>query len=318
MEHFWPILGSVLGVFFVMGIGAFCRRREWLTREADRSLANLAANVMLPAYFISRILDGPQFASLETAWTPPLFGFLATTLGIVLGMIFARKFGPTIGLDSDSKQRAFALCVGICNYGYIPLPLAETFYPEAMLDLILHNVGVDLALWSVGVAIISGVTSRGWKRAILSPPFLAVIIACVTKATVHPDLLPQTLISTVRGLGDCAIPMGLLLSGAIIVDFISDWSWFRDPAVNLSAICIRQLLLPALMISVAMTFGMNTEMRKVVLLQAAMPAAVFPLVLVRLYERDTATAIKVILSTSLAGILLIPAWLLLGQWILAI
>lgn len=318
MEDFWPIIGSVLGVFLVMAIGAFCRRREWLTREADRSLANLAANIMLPAYFISRILEDPELASLTTAWAPPLFGFVATTVGFAVGLLFARKIGPLIGLDSDSKQRAFALCVGICNYGYIPLPLAETFYPEAMLQLILHNVGVDLALWSVGVAIISGVPGRGWRRVMISPPFLAVIFACLMKATIDTDDLPIAMMSTVRGLGDCAIPMGLLLSGAIIVDFLGDWSWFRVSAVNVSAIVIRQLILPLLMILAVVGIGLTVEMREVVLLQAAMPAAVFPIVLVRLYGRDTETSIKVILSTSLAGIFLIPAWLLAGRWLLGV
>ena len=44
-----------------------------------------------------------------------------------------------------------------------------------------------------------------------------------------------------------------------------------------------------------------------------MPAAVFPIVLVRLYDRDTTVSIQVIVSTSLAGLVLIPAWLLLAQ-----
>ena len=59
-------------------------------------------------------------------------------------------------------------------------------------------------------------------------------------------------------------------------------------------------------------------MNQVILLQAAMPAAVFPIVLVRLYERDTTVSIQVIVSTSLAGVFLIPAWLFVGQLILSV
>ena len=50
------------------------------------------------------------------------------------------------------------------------------------------------------------------------------------------------------------------------------------------------------------------------MLQAAMPAATLPIVLVKLYQRDTETALRVVLSTSLLGILLIPVWLAVGQW----
>jgi hypothetical protein len=53
-------------------------------------------------------------------------------------------------------------------------------------------------------------------------------------------------------------------------------------------------------------------------LQAAMPAAVFPIVLVRLYNRDTTTAIQVILWTSFAGVVLIPLWLLLGSLVFSL
>ena len=94
-------------------------------------------------------------------WLPPLFGFVTTVAGFMLGLLFARGMGSTIGLDSDSKKRSFALCVGICNYGYIPLPLAMEFYPEAVIDLIMHNIGVDMALWSVGIAVITGRRGAG-------------------------------------------------------------------------------------------------------------------------------------------------------------
>jgi len=312
MKDLWPMIASVLGVFAIMGLGALCRRRHWLTVEADHSLANLITKVLLPAYFLSRILSGPQLESVTSAWYPPFFGFFMTAAGFAIGFLFARSLGGKIGLRNESQQRAFALCVGICNYGYVPLPLAERFYPDAVVPLILHNVGVDLALWSVGVAIISGKSDQGWVRVLLSPPFVAVVLACVLKSTIEVARLPTEIMFVATSLGDCAIPVGLLLSGAIIMDLLSNRSWMRSAAIPLSAIAIRQCVLPSAMLAAAYILSFGSAMQEVVVLQAAMPAAVFPIVLVRLYDRDTTIAIQVILWTSLAGLILIPFWLFTG------
>ena len=318
MNDLWPIVASVLGVFLMISIGAICRRMGWITRDSDHSLANVITNVLLPAYLVSRILAGPQFDSSASAWQPPAFGFAMTSLGFGIAFLFAKRIGPWVGLKNDSQQRAFALCVGICNYGYIPLPLAETFYPDAVVPLILHNVGVELALWSVGVAIISGGTGKAWNKVVCSPPFLAVIIACCVKSFVATNQIPNIFLIVLNPLGNCAIPLGLLLSGAIMMDFLSDSSWMKSYKVPVSAILIRQLLMPCLMIATALLLSVGTSMREVILLQAAMPAAVFPIVLVRLYDGDTTVSIQVIVSTSLAGLLLIPAWLILVQLIFAV
>lgn len=314
IQDLWPIVTSVLGVFLIIGIGALCRRLQWLTRESDRSLASLTANVMLPAYFIHHILSSEKFESLSGVWAAPAMGFAATAIGFGIALLFARYLGRWVGLETDSKQRAFALCVGICNYGYIPLPLAEQFYQGALVDLILHNVGVDLALWSVGIAIISGASGGGWKRAIFSAPFLAVIFAVTLRQLSWDQYIPRPMFNAVGTLGNCAIPLGLLLSGAMIMEFLRDSKWSGSFRTVISAIVIRQGLMPVLMLLTAGVMVQTTELRQVMMLQSAMPVAVFPIVLVSLYQRDTGTALRVILSTSLAGIVLIPVWLAIGKW----
>jgi predicted permease len=318
MQDLMPIVTSVLGVFLVIGVGAFCRRRGWLTSEADNSLASLAANVFLPAYFIHKIVSSEQFDSILNSWMPPAFGFVATAIGFGVAFLFARTLGPRMGLDTDAKQRAFALCAGICNYGYIPLPLTEKFYPEALVDLILHNVGVDLALWSIGIAIVAGKASGGWLKAVVSPPFLAVIFAVTTRELAWEGFITQPILSAIGAVGNCAIPMGLLLSGAIIVDFIRESNWKGSLGTIFAAIGIRQLLLPILMLMAAGSLSNSDNVRQIMMLQAAMPAAVFPIVLVRLYGRDTETALRVVLATSIAALVLIPIWLAIGKWWLAI
>ena len=321
-EDGWLIVSSVLGVFLVMGLGAFCRQRRWLTRESDRSLASLAANVLLPSLFFDRIVQGGRMESLAAAWEPPLFGFLITAAGFLLAWLLARTLGKRVGLDTPAKQRSFAVCAGIANYGYIPLPLAEIFYPEAQVDLILHNVGVDLALWSIGIVVITGGTGGGdppsWRRLLASPPLVAVAVAVSIKQLGWAESVPAAVVKSIGWLSDCAIPMGLLLSGAIIIDFVRDTDWRGAWRTIVTAVAFRQGIMPVLMLTAAGAFASGIEMRQVLVLQAAMPSAVFPIVLVRLYDRDTTTALRVVLGTSLSAVVLIPTWLTVGRWWLGV
>ncbi len=318
MYDLLPIFSRVMGVFLVMGVGAFARRKDWLTRDADASLARLTANVLLPALFVDRILTGQPFESIAVAWVPPAIGWTTTVFGLLLAFFLARRIGPRFGLESDGSQRAFALSAGICNYGYIPLPLAQHFYPAAEVSLILHNVGVDLALWSVGVWIIAGGKESSTRKAIFSPPMIAVVVSIAVKQLGWQSMVPPPILQMTRALGDCTIPLGLVLSGAIIIDFINQVRWRSSAGTVIAACGYRLLIMPAIMLATAALMQLSLEVRQVIVLQAAMPAAVFPIVLARLYDKDTTTALRVILSTGLAGIITIPLWLYAGRlWLLA-
>ncbi|MBL6724211.1 MAG: AEC family transporter [Rubripirellula sp.] len=317
MQNSWPIVESVLGVFLVIALGALSRQIGWLNRESDKSLANLTTNVLLPAYFLQKILLSDHPILGMDVLTAPLFGLGVTSLGFVLALLFSRQLGPKIGLTSDSSQRAFALCVGVCNYGFIPLPLAEQYYPDALVDLILHNVGVNLALWSVGIAVISGTMLGGLKKAFLTPPFLSVIVAVICRQQMHQTSIPSSVSTCIESVGGCAIPMGLLLSGAIMVDFIKEATWRGSFRIVLAAIGLRHLIFPVLILLTASLMCDSTTMREVMLLQAAMPAAIFPIVIVKLYDHDLDTALRVVLASSLFGVLTIPIWLTVGaNWLL--
>jgi len=317
MTDILPIFSRVMGVFLVMGVGAYARRKEWLTRDADASLARLTANVLLPALFIDRILTGEPFASLTVAWVPPAIGLATTVFGLLLAFGLVRRFGHLFGLESDASQRAFALSVGICNYGYIPLPLAQYFYPEAEVSLILHNIGVDLALWSAGIWVIAGGKESSTRRALLSPPLISVVVAITLKQLGATALIPPPFLQMTKALGECTIPLGLVLSGAIIVDFVSQVRWRSAGGTVLAACSYRLLIMPIIMLGAASFLPLSLDVRQVIVLQAAMPSAVFPIVLTRLYDKDTTTALRVILSTGLAGLVTIPLWLYAGRyWLL--
>jgi malate permease and related proteins len=157
----------------------------------------------------------------------------------------------------------------------------------------------------------------GNRRTILSPPIIAVIVATVLTQFGGGQIIPAPVLQMMHALAECTIPLGLVLSGAIIVDFVRHVQWRKSAATMLAACGYRLVLMPVLMLGTAALLPLTLEVRQVIVLQAAMPSAVFPIVLARLYDKDTTTALNVILATGLAGILTIPLWLYAGRlWLL--
>jgi predicted permease len=322
-----PIVLKVLIVFALMCAGALARHVGWLTAEADKSLMRLTINVLLPCLFFYRVVGDPRMTGAAEIGLPPLIGFLTTSLGFLVAAIALVVFGRFIGIDRPEQKRAFTLSAGMYNYGYIPLPIAEKLFPAAVGTLIVHNVGVELALWTLGMLIISGGLGKGTWRGIFNPPAVAITLAVVIGMFARSSMLPPDLKSNVavignpildaaRWLGDCGIPMGLLLSGAVIRDLITETDWKRGWGMFALACGVRLLLLPVLFLILAKLLPVSIELKQVIVIQAAMPAAVFPIVVTRLYGQDTQVALRIIVGTTILGLITIPLWLIVGRaWI---
>ena len=298
-----------------MAVGAFARFMRWFTSEVDRSLAGFTTNVLLPAFFFHRIMTDTNLSTSLSAWTPSLYGAGLTAFGFGISLSVVWLFGRWFGLNELSERRSFALCAGIANYGYIAFPLAEAFYPGCVVALLVHNVGVDMALWSIGLFIISGQgLKKSWRRVVFSPPLVSVVIALTIRQLGGQAFIPQPLMHMSDQLGRCSIPIGLVLSGAIIFDYAGRVKFAEAWRPLVLAIAVRIILLPIVFLAVAKFGNLSRELQEVLLLQAAMPSATFPLVMTRLYNQSVETAWTVVVGTSLLGMVTIPLWMVFGAF----
>ena len=80
----------------------------------------------------------------------------------------------------------------------------------------------------------------------------------------------------------------------------------------LSGCVVRCGVTPILLLMGARYLSASLELKQVLLIEAAMPAAVFPIVLARHYGGDTLTAVRVVVATSAIGFLTIPMWVRFG------
>lgn len=314
MRGYLELLNAVLPVLGIMAAGFVIRRLDWLSEEADASLMRVVINVLTPCLVADTILGNSAFSRAQNVFLPPLLGFVTTAAGFWIGLWASRLLGSKAG---EPQKRTFALSVGICNYGYIPLPLAQLlFTPSTVGVLFVQNIGVELAMWLVGLSLLRGSSGQqGWRH-LANPPVLAIVGTLLLNALIRREQVPDALLQGAHLLGQCAIPLGLILIGAVVADLLPELRSRSGWSVMGLACALRLLILPLLFLLLIRFLPASREIRQVLLLHGAMPAAVFPIIMARHFGGDAGIALRVVIGTSLVSILTMPVWLKLGLYLL--
>jgi malate permease and related proteins len=310
------ILFSILPIYGVMGLGWVLRRTAFLSKEADDTLFRLSVNVLYPCLIFDSILANPALQDARTVLTAPFLGF-ALAAG---GMGVCRLLAAASGVGPRPSRSTFGLATGMFNWAYLPLPIVLALFGKGAAGvLFVFSLGVEIAMWTVGRLMLAASGNGGeavWKK-LLNAPVIAVFLALLANTIGHGSWFPLPLRETIHLIGLASIPVGLILVGASFFDFIGEVCWFRQGRVLASALVLRLGLLPLVFLAAAVYLPLSLELRQVVVVQAAMPTAVFPLVMARLYGGDAPLALLVILGTTLGALATMPLWIQWGMGMIA-
>ena len=197
----------------------------------------------------------------------------------------------------------FSFCSGIFNYGFFAFPVAGAIFgSEIIPKIIIFNLGVEIAIWTVGIFLLN--SNKFKLQKLFNPPVISIIIAVLIREIGGKAVVPDFALDIVSLLGNCAIPIGLLLIGGNFFDLFKNFQFSKSYKVELSAIWVRLLLVPALMILYAWKGFIPNSMstlQEILVIQAAMPAGIFAIVIVKTYGADTKTALQAILATMIGS-----------------
>lgn len=313
MNEFHLIFQAVLPVFVVLATGFAVRRLNWFSETADAGILRLLVQVLIPCLVLDSVLGSTAVADPKNVLLAPLTGFGTVALGVFAGLLVAKVL-PT---EHRVTRNTFAFTVAVYNYGYMPIPLAMSLFDQSTVAvLFVHNWGVEMALWLLGLPLLAGLNPRQQWRKVLSPPLLAIMLGVLLNLSGGEQLVPAFVREAAHLLGQCAIPLGMLLIGATLADQVRGMNWSQGLRVMGFAVLLRLGVLPILFLVGAWLLPLGAELKRVVLLQAAMPAAVFPIVMARHYGGDVVTAIYVVASTTLLSLVTMPLWIQFGlKWL---
>ncbi len=297
------ILAATLPVFACVALGAVLRWRGKLTAEADRSILFFAIYICYPAYILRKILGDPELHHAENLLLPAGCGAGFMLLGYGLSRLVA----PWFGLHTRAERGTFAVACSIQNYGYIPIPILTALFPDQAWVgiLFIYTLGIELVLWTLGVV---GVGGRGRinLRQLCNPVMLSIVGGVLANYLGWDAAVPDWLGKWWEMLGMCAFPLGLMMFGTSLADLSGTPGWHQNWRTPLGGVLVRLVVLPALMVGLTAWLQPSLHLRHILAVQAAMPAAMLPLIMAKTYGGDEPTAVRVILFTTLVSLASIP------------
>lgn len=309
MTDYVSIFLLILPVFAMLGIGMFLRWKNLMEPKVETGIVLLVVKVFYPCLIIKSMIQADSFrGSMGSLWAP-VAGFGTVTAGFILASLVGRVFG----IKAGKGLRTFAFSVGIYNYGYLPIPLMQNMFGvNELAVLFIHNVGIEISIWTVGVSFLAGGSLKDGLRKVLNPMVVALVVGLGLNMSGLAAQLPSVVTGSIVLLGGCAVPLGLLAIGTNLFDHIRSGERLWEARCSSLSVLLRLGLLPLLSLWIAWYFPLSMELKRVLVFQAAMPAGIMPIVLAKHYGGQPIVAVWVVLATTAFGMLTIPLWIRFG------
>lgn len=265
-----------------------------------------------------RAFDTPMFSELMTLVGTPCLVFYTLSglevapallgrlgLAAALALLLTGVLAVPLLYLTRSPVRGVLPAVLFGNTGNIGLPLSLFAFGEQGLGLamVVFLVG-SVAMFTVGVGLYSG---QGVLRLLLRSPLIYAVLLALP-FVLGPWTVPPALANTTRLIGQFTIPLMLITLGVSLARL----RVAHVPlALGVSVLRLGVGLLAGLLVGRGL--GLQGAALSVLVLQSAMPVAVFNYLFAQRYQRYAEeTAGAVVLSTALA-LLILPfllAWLM--------
>ena len=290
---FFELFAVMAPVLIVAGIGyGWARSGQAYPTEF---VTRLVLNISTPCLVLSTLSRAE--VDLEIFGQMALGCVVITLLMAVVGWVLSR----TISADPKVLVPAYMFP----NTGNMGLPISLYAFGEPGLALaVAFFVVLSVGHFSVGM-ILSG-AAESWRRLLLNPVILSLGVALVVLLL---DLqLPRWLGNTIDLLGSLSIPMMLLTLGVSLASIRP-----KQVGKGMALGGLRMLCGAAIGWGIALALDLPPLAQGVLVLQAAMPVAVFNYLFAVKANRSPETVASLVICSTLLSFIFIP--LLLIWWL---
>lgn len=309
------VISKVIQLLFILIVGIYTRKRNFIGRETVKSLSKYLSNVTNPLLVLC------SFQLDYSAELLRLGGkiFLGALLVHVISALIAYfVFRPKKG-SCENAIYEFTTIFGNCAFMGFPI-LAAVYGDIGIVYGSFYNAVFNLFFWTYGIVVLTrhkatdGKHKINLKQLILNPGVLATI--CGLLLYVAQIKIPQVLLGGMKMVGDSTFPVAMIIIGALIVE-LDFKTAFRDVKFYIGA-ALKLLIIPALTLLCCVLLRVEPLITYVLVILSGMPAATFGAIFAELYGVSPVTGAKIVCLTTVFSIATIPLILFITQTALGV
>lgn len=295
-------------LILMVAIGVFAWRTHIVSGDFDKQLTSLIMKIALPCMIIRSMSGAFSWEELKNCGRLVVIALILWAVTFVLGQAAFRLMGKT------ASARIMRFSMMYTNFTFVGIPVMEALYGDTgVFYFVVFLVPYRMIYYSSAEPLLSpaGLAHkertlaeklRGW----FSPPVVAVFVGLALYITQWK--LPAPVSGVINSLGSCASPLGMVLCGISLGKY--DFRKLLRPRY-LWIPLVRNLLLPALILLLALLSGIEPDLARVVVIFAALPVPSLLAAFTIQYDPDQDSqfqAAAAVLLSTLACAVTIPIW----------
>jgi malate permease and related proteins len=307
---FFHALEGIFSIIIIVMVGYFLTMKRWFNEENSKLIPKIVNYVALPTYMLWNLtstFDKEKLLSLLYGLAVP---FSSMMLCCIIGFTVAKI------IKVPARRKGVFCTVFFCsNTVFIGLPVNLALFGDSSTPYVMLYFFINtLFFWTIGnywigkdgnISDVKFISLSTLKH-VFSPPFLGILFALTIILLKIP--LPDFIINTTKYLGNMTTPLSLIFIGIVIYGVnMKDIHFDKEVIAILFG---RFLVSPLSVLFVASFIPLPLLMKKVFVIQAALPAMTQVTIIAKVHEADTKYAATLTAITTLASAIAIPIYML--------
>lgn len=302
-------LESVLSIVLMISAGYILSRKGWFDEKVSKTFSKLVCNLAIPCLMISQFEESFDKDKLISMARGLFIPFTSMAICYVIAVVVSKVIKVKKGRIGTFRSMFF-----VSNSIFIGLPVnMALFGTKSIPDVLLYYIANTVFFWTIGAYEISrdgqsedaNIFSLNTLKRIMSAPLISFILAVVlVLLNVH---LPKFIMDTCKYFGNLTTPLAMIFIGITIYSVNLKELKF---GVDILAILLgRFLISPMIIFLLCHGSAVPLLMKKVFVIQAAMPVMTNTSIVSKSYDADYKYATINTVITTISSLLVIPIYM---------
>ena len=297
------LIKQIIVMLAMMSIGVVLYKIGQINEKGVTQLSNLALFVATPCVVIRSLAIPFNAKQLQTGLLVMAFFLLTLLLAAIVGRIGCGK-----------ADRVGTFAVIFSNSGFVGIPLIQGILGEEYVFFVTMTMVIGtVVFWTYGVYLISGDKNEvSVKKILTNPNLIAVVVGMVLFFA--PIELPYIVQQTLNGMANMNTGLGMIILGATLG--ASNISLMVTDTRLYKATLLRLVAAPLVCIPLLMLMPVPHEVRMVLMIVAAAPAASATSMFALMYGGDYSYGTGLAIGTTIVSMVSMPLVLALAMQVL--